>query len=165
MSAEMFLVSGLSPPFLAYSTCVWLLMPDFVLLNFVQPKGNIQRSIVVESTVYNLPCSSNSLVILPLLHKEHHVESKLHKDTAVPEVVRLGKRAPIDGHLSEFEMIRLLSMGSCYICEFFKSLAPNKLSEHGNEELVPMRLCPILVWSPDLATRHSKNRFGRNLVI
>ena len=80
----------------------------------------------------------------PFLGKEHHVEGKLLKDAVVPEVVSLGKRTLVDGRLSESEMKRLLSMSSCYICEFSQPLAPHKLSEHKNEKLAPVRRSPIL---------------------
>ena len=78
------------------------------------------------------------------LRKEHHVESKLLKDAVVPEVVSLRKRALVDGRLSESEMKRLLSMSSCYICEFSQPFATHKLSEHKNEKLAPRRRSPIL---------------------
>ena len=79
-----------------------------------------------------------------LLRKEHHMEGKLLKDAIVPEVVSLGKRALVDGRLSESEMKRLLSMSSCYICEFSQPFATHKLSEHKNEKLTPRRRSPIL---------------------
>ena len=79
-----------------------------------------------------------------LLRKKHHVEGKLLKDAVVPEVVSLGKRALVDGRLSESEMKRLLSMSSCYICEFSQPFATHKLSEHKNEKLAPRRRSPIL---------------------
>ena len=80
----------------------------------------------------------------PLLRKEHHMEGKLLKDAVVSEVVSLGKRALVDGRLSESEMKRLLSMSSCYICEFSQPFATHKLSEHKNEKLAPRRRSPIL---------------------
>ena len=79
-----------------------------------------------------------------LLRKEHHVEGKLLKNAVVPEVVSLGKCAFVDGCLSESEMKRLLSMSSCYICEFSQPFATHKLSEHKNEKLTPRRRSPIL---------------------
>ena len=80
----------------------------------------------------------------PFLGKEHHVEGKLLKDAVVPEVVSLGKRTLVDGRLSESEMKRLLSMSSCYICEFSQSLAAHKLPEYKDEQLAPVRRSPIL---------------------
>ena len=79
-----------------------------------------------------------------LLRKEHHVEGKLLKDTVVPVVVRLGKRALVDGRLSESEMKRLLSMGGCYICEVSQSTAPHELPKHEYEKMAPVRRSPIL---------------------
>ena len=79
-----------------------------------------------------------------LLRKEHHVEGKLLKDAVVSEVVSLGKRALIDRRLSESEMKRLLSMSSCYICEFSQPFAPHELSKHKDEKLTPRRRSPIL---------------------
>ena len=80
----------------------------------------------------------------PLLRKEHHVEGKLLKDAVVPEVVSLGKRALVDGRLSESEVKRLLSMSSCYVCEFSQPFAAHKLSEHKDEKLAPGRRSPVL---------------------
>ena len=79
-----------------------------------------------------------------LLRKEHHMEGKLLKDAVVPEVVGLGKRTLVDGRLSESEMKRLLSMSSCYICEFSQPFAAHELSEHKDEKLAPRRRSPIL---------------------
>ena len=79
-----------------------------------------------------------------LLRKEHHVEGKLLKDAVIPEIVSLGKRALVDGRLPESEMKRLLSMSSCYICEFSQPFATHKLSEHKDEKLAPRRRSPIL---------------------
>jgi hypothetical protein len=118
-------------------------MPDFVLLNFAHAKSDMQRSIVVESTVESavqLKLSGNP----SLLRKEHHVEGKLLKDAVIPEIVSLGKRALVDGRLPESEMKRLLSMSSCYICEFSQPFATHKLSEHKDEKLAPRRRNPIL---------------------
>ena len=79
-----------------------------------------------------------------LLRKEHHMEGKLLKDAVVPEVVGLGKRTLVDGRLSESEMKRLLTMSSCYICEFSQPFAAHELSEHKDEKLAPRRRSPIL---------------------
>ena len=93
----------------------------------------------IESTV-QLKLSGNP----SFLRKEHHVEGKFLKDVIVPEVVSLGKRALVDGRLSESEMKRLLSMSSCYICEFSQPFAPHELSKHKDEKLTPRRRSPIL---------------------
>lgn len=79
-----------------------------------------------------------------LLCKKHHVKGKLFKYTIVPEVVCLGKRTLINRCLSESEMKRLLTMGSCYICEFSQPLAAQQLSEHKDEKMTPARRSPIL---------------------
>ena len=79
-----------------------------------------------------------------LLSKEHHVEGKLLKDAVIPEIVSLGKRALVDGRLPESEMKRLLSMSSCYICEFSQPFATHELSEHKDEKLAPRKRSPIL---------------------
>ena len=79
-----------------------------------------------------------------LLRKEYHMEGKLLKDMVVSEIVSLGKRALVDGRLSESEMKRLLSMSSCYICEFSQPFAAHELSEHKDEKLAPRRRSPIL---------------------
>ena len=93
----------------------------------------------VESAMqFKLSCNPS------LLCKEHHVKGKLLKYTIIPEVVCLGKRTLVNRCLSESEMKRLLTMGSCYICEFSQPLAPQQLSEHKDEKMAPARRSPIL---------------------
>ena len=87
---------------------------------------------------FKLPCNPS------LLRKEYHVEGKLFKDLIVSEVVGLGKCTLVDGRLSESEMKRLLTMSSCYICEFSQPFATHKLSKHEDEQLAPVRRSPIL---------------------
>jgi hypothetical protein len=79
-----------------------------------------------------------------LLRKKHHVEGKLLKDVVVSEIVSLGKRALVNGRLSESEMKRLLSMSSCYICKLSQPFASHELSEHKDEKLAPWRRNPFL---------------------
>ena len=90
----------------------------------------------------------------------HHVESKLLKDVIVSESVSLRQHLPVDGMVAKSEMFRLLGMRDCYICEFPKASAAHKLTEHQNQQMVPMRHRPasgsVVVlgeYSPELPLR------------
>jgi len=68
------------------------------------------------------------------LSNEHHVI----------ESIGLRQHLPIDGIMDKSEVFRLLGMGGCYICEFPKASAAHKLTEHQNQQMVPMRHRPVL---------------------
>lgn len=90
----------------------------------------------------------------------HHVESELLKDAVVSESVSLRQHLSVDSLVAKSEVFRLLGMGGCYICEFPKTSAAHKLTEHQNQQMVPMRhrpaLGPVVVlgeYSPELPLR------------
>ena len=74
----------------------------------------------------------------------HHVESELLKDAMVSESIGLRQHLPVDGLVAKSEVFRLLGMGGCYICEFPKASTAHKLTEHQNQQMVPMRHRPTL---------------------
>ena len=76
------------------------------------------------------------------LGNRYHVESELLKDAMVSEHIGLRKHLPIDGLVAKAKVFRLLTMSGCYICEFPETSAAHKLSEHKNQQMVPVRHCP-----------------------
>ena len=94
------------------------------------------------------------------LGHSHHVESELFKDAMVSESVGLRQHLSVDGLVTKTEVFRLLGMGGCYICEFPKASTAHKLTEHQNQQMVPMRHRPALgsvvvlgEYSPELPLR------------
>ena len=94
------------------------------------------------------------------LGHDHHVESELLKDVMVSESVSLRQHLSVDRLVAKTKMFRLLGMGGCYICEFPKTSAAHKLTEHQNQQMGPMRhrpsLGPVVVlgeYSPELPLR------------
>ena len=94
------------------------------------------------------------------LGNRHHVESELLKDTMVSESIGLRQHLSVNGLMAKSEVFRLLSMGGCYICEFSKASTAHKLTEHQNQQMVPMRhrptLGPVVVfgeYAPELPLR------------
>ena len=90
----------------------------------------------------------------------HHVESELLKDTMVSKSVGLRQHLSVDRLVAKSEVFRLLGMGGCYICEFSKASTAHKLTEHQNQQMVPMRhrptLGPVVVlgeYAPELPLR------------
>ena len=90
----------------------------------------------------------------------HHVESELLKDTMVSESVGLRQHLSVDRLVAKSEVFRLLGMGGCYISEFPKASTAHKLTEHQNQQMVPMRhrptLGPVVVfgeYAPELPLR------------
>jgi len=72
----------------------------------------------------------------------HHVKSKLLKDAMVSEGVGLRQHLSVDGLVPKSEVLRLLGMGSCYICEFPEASTTHELTEHQNQHMVPVRHRP-----------------------
>ena len=72
----------------------------------------------------------------------HHEESKLLKDTMVSESIGLRQHLSVDGLMAKSEVFRLLSMGNCDICEFPEASTTHQLSEHQDQQMVPMRHGP-----------------------
>ena len=74
----------------------------------------------------------------------HHVEGKPLEDTVVSEKIGLREHLPINRLVSKTEVLGLLTMGGCYICELPESSAAHKLAEHQNQHVAPMRHRPAL---------------------
>ena len=74
----------------------------------------------------------------------HHVESELLKDAMVSESVGLRQHLFVDRLMAKSEVFRLLGMSGCYICEFPEASAAHKLTEHQNQQMVPVRHRPAL---------------------
>jgi len=78
------------------------------------------------------------------LGHDHHVESELLKDAMVSESVSFRQHLSVDRLVAKSEVFRLLGMGDCYICKFPETSAAHKLTEHQNQQMVPMRHRPAL---------------------
>ena len=94
------------------------------------------------------------------LGHSHHVKSELLKDAMLSESIGLRQHLSVDRLVAKSEVFRLLGMGGCYICEFSKASTAHKLTEHQNQQMVPMRhrptLGPVVVlgeYSPELPLR------------
>ena len=94
------------------------------------------------------------------LGHSHHVKSELLKDAMLSESIGLRQHLSVDRLVAKSEVFRLLGMGGCDICEFPKASAAHKLTEHQNQQMVPMRhrpaLGPVVVlgeYSPELPLR------------
>ena len=94
------------------------------------------------------------------LGHSHHVKSELLKDAMLSESIGLRQHLSVDRLVAKSEVFRLLGMGGCYICEFPKASTAHKLTEHQNQQMVPMRhrpaLGPVVVlgeYSPELPLR------------
>ena len=114
---------------------------------------------------FELFCNSSGL------GNGHHVESELLKDAMISECISLRQHLSVDRLMAKSEVFRLLGMGGCYICKFPKASTAHKLTEHQNQQMVPMRhgpaLGPVVVlgeYSPELPLREKlyylcKNEF------
>ncbi len=94
------------------------------------------------------------------LGHSHHVKSELLKDAMISESIGLRQHLSVDRLVAKSEVFRLLGMGGCYISEFPKASTAHKLTEHQNQQMVPMRhrpaLGPVVVlgeYSPELPLR------------
>ena len=76
------------------------------------------------------------------LGNSHHVESELLKDAMVSEGIGLRQHLSVDGLVAKSEVFGLLGMSGCYICEFPEASAAHELTEHQNQQMVPMRHRP-----------------------
>jgi len=105
----------------------------------------------------------------PGLGNRHHVESELLKDTMVSEGVGFGQHLPVDGLVPKAEVLGLLTMCDCNICEFPQTSASNELAKHQNQQMVPVRHCPafgsVVVfgeYSPELPLREELYNLRKN---
>ena len=78
------------------------------------------------------------------LGNSHHVESELLKDMMVSEGIGLGQHLSIDRLVAKTKVLGLLAMSDCNICEFPQAPTPNELTEHQNQQMVPVRHRPTL---------------------
>ena len=76
------------------------------------------------------------------LSDSHHVKSKLFKDPIISDGVRFGKNLSIDKAFPKAEKERFFSMGYCNICKFPETSTSKHLSEHKNQQMVPMGKTP-----------------------
>ena len=76
------------------------------------------------------------------LGNRHHVESKLLKDTMVSERIGFRQHLSVDGLSAKAEENRLLCMCNRNICKFPKASTAHELTEHQNQQVVPMRHRP-----------------------
>lgn len=84
------------------------------------------------------------------LGNRHHVKGKLLKDFRISEVVRFGKDASVDGHLSKSQVKRSFGMSNSDICKLSKAVAACELTVHNNQHVTPVGWChsgcPVLVF-------------------
>lgn len=78
------------------------------------------------------------------LGNSHHVESEILKDTMDSEGIGLGQHLSVDRLVAKTEVLGLLTMCDCNICEFPQAPTPNELTEHQNQQMVPVRHRPTL---------------------
>ena len=74
----------------------------------------------------------------------YHVKSKLLKDSMVSEFICLRQHLSVDWLRAKTKVLRFLSMGSCYICEFPEAPATYELAKHQNQQMVPVRHRPTI---------------------
>lgn len=72
----------------------------------------------------------------------HRVKSKLLKDTKFSESISLRQNLSVDCLMAKSEVFRLLSISACHICKFPEASAAHELTEHQNQQMVPMRHRP-----------------------
>lgn len=99
----------------------------------------------------------------------HHVEIEFLKDTMISESIGLRQHLPIDGMVAKTEVLRFLSMGSSYVCEFPETSTTNELTEHQNQQMVPVRHRPTCgtvavlgEYSPELPLREELYNLCKN---
>ena len=100
----------------------------------------------------------------------NHVKGKLLKDVMVSERIGLRQHLPVDGLMAKAEMFGLSSMSNRYICELPEASAAHELTEHQNQQVVPMRhrpaLGPVVVlgeYTPELPLREELYYLCKNV--
>ena len=76
------------------------------------------------------------------LGNRHHVESELLKDAVVSERISLRQHLSVDGLSAKAEENRLLCMCNRNICKLPKASTAHELTEHQNQQVIPMRHRP-----------------------
>ena len=74
----------------------------------------------------------------------NHVKGKLLKDVMVSKRIGLRQHLSVDGLMPKTEVLGLSSMSNRYICELPEASAAHELTEHQNQQVVPMRHRPAL---------------------
>lgn len=107
----------------------------------------------------------------PSLCKRHHIEGKLLEDSWLSEHIGLGKCVPDNCRCTESKVIRSFRMSCCDVCKFPKAPAPDKLSEHKHQQLIPMSKapsqCPVVIFiknSPKLSSGQKLYNLCENVV-
>ena len=76
------------------------------------------------------------------LGNSDHMKGKLLKDAVVSERIGLRQHLSVDGLLPKAQKNRLLCMCNRNICKFPKASTAHELTEHKNQQVVPMRHRP-----------------------
>lgn len=86
----------------------------------------------------------------PSLRERYHIKGKLLENPRLAEHIGFGKGAPDHCRVAESKLITSHSVGSCDICEFSETPAPDELTEHQHKQMAPVRktppLCPVAIF-------------------
>ena len=100
----------------------------------------------------------------------NHVKGKLLKDAMVSKRIGLRQHLSVDGLMPKTEVLGLSSMSNRYICELPEASAAHELTEHQNQQVVPMRhrpaLGPVVVlgeYTPELPLREELYYLCKNV--
>ena len=100
----------------------------------------------------------------------NHVKGKLLKDVMVSERIGLRQHLSVDGLMAKAEVFGLSSMSNRNICEFPEASAAHELTEHQDQQVVPMRhrpaLGPVVVlgeYTPELPLRQKLYYLCKNV--
>ena len=100
----------------------------------------------------------------------NHVKGQLLKDVMVSERIGLRQHLSVDGLMAKAEVFGLSSMSNRNICEFPEASAAHELTEHQNQQVVPMRhrpaLGPVVVlgeYTPELPLREELYYLCKNV--
>ena len=100
----------------------------------------------------------------------NHVKGKLLKDAMVSKRIGLRQHLSVDGLMAKAEVFGLSSMSNRNVCEFPEASAAHELTEHQNQQVVPMRhrpaLGPVVVlgeYTPELPLREELYYLCKNV--
>lgn len=101
----------------------------------------------------------------------YHIKSKLLEDMVVSEKIGFRKHLPIVWFISKAEMLRLLTMGGCYIRKLPESSTAHQLAEYQNQHMAPMKKRPsfgsVVVLgedSPEMSLREKLGYLCKNIL-
>jgi hypothetical protein len=107
----------------------------------------------------------------PVLCLSNHVKGKLLKDSVISDSVSFGQSLPVNGCVAETKEKRFLTMSDCYICKFSEAFAAQQLSEHQNQQVIPMRERPafglVVVLgndTPEISLRKELRNLSENML-